>query len=127
MRVKGGWEREATCFAQAAYFRAICLELEVQLCPKIPKVPRQTKATTLACHSVPRWSKGCPMGPKRIAKSGQENKKEVEGHPKEANKSENYAHINKYPQAPDPPPCRGRLVYRQLHDICGILSIFLRC
>ena len=43
----------------------------------------------MAFQGVPKWSKGCPRGPKKIPKSAQEEKKGVEGHPKEANKAQN--------------------------------------
>ena len=48
----------------------------------------------MAFQGVPKWSNGCPKGPKKSPKSAQGKKKGVEGHPKEANKSQNYIHIN---------------------------------
>ena len=49
----------------------------------------------MATQGIPKWSKGCPKGLKRDPKSAQGEKKGVGGHPKEANKSQNYIHINK--------------------------------
>ena len=64
----------------------------------------------MASQGVPKWSKGCPRGPKRNPKTFQGGEKEVERHPKESKKSQNYVHIKKYTQTPDPPPYSGRLV-----------------
>ena len=49
----------------------------------------------MASQGVPKWSKGCPVGPKRKPKSAQGEKKAVEGHPKEGNKSKSYILINR--------------------------------
>ena len=86
---------EVTFYAQAADLRAESSELDVQFCQKLLNVPRQTKATSMASQGVPEWSKGCPKALKRSPKSAQGEKKRVEGHPKEANKAQNYIHINK--------------------------------
>ena len=58
-------------------------------------VLRHTKATSMSSQGVLKWSKGCRKEPKKSPKSAQGKKKSVEGHPKEANKSHNYIHMNK--------------------------------
>ena len=42
-------------------------------------VPRQTKATSMASQGVPKWSKGCPKGPKRSSKSTKDRKRGSNG------------------------------------------------
>ena len=50
----------------------------------------------MAFQGIPKWSKGCPEGPKKIPnKSTQGEKKGVKRHPREANKSQNYIHTSK--------------------------------
>ena len=56
--------------------------------------PRQTKATSMAAQSAPRWSKGCPREPKGGPKTSQGEQNELQGHPKETNKPQTYIHIN---------------------------------
>ena len=75
--------------------RAICSELDVLFWQKLYICPQVAQETFMASQGVPEWSKGWSKAPKRNPKSAQGEKKGFEGHPKEANKTQNYIHINK--------------------------------
>ena len=113
----------------------ILTETDVHFRPQvIPSSPWEPKVSQMASRS-PKGAKGTPRRapwepelPKRVPKGcpkspqGQQN--EFQRHPKETNKSENYTHINKIQQTPDPPPSSGRLVNmtcnKQDYLLCSI-------
>ena len=85
------------------------------LSKKLLNVPRRTKASSIAFQGVPKRLKGCPKRPKKNPKSTQAEKTGVEGHTKEANKSQNKNSTQ----------CRivGTYVYTYLH----IIYIYIFC
>ena len=69
----------------------------------------------MAFQGVPKWSKGCPNGPKKNQKSAQERKRASKGTQRRPTNHKTIYTQTEYTQTPDPPPHSGRLVYIHIH------------